>query len=1033
MPTMKMGGLSSNTSNLHVVDDCEPNPSIEQQQLLEDTNITATASNQFVVQNAHYINNSRESSDSSIFINCVSFNARSIVNKLPELHTLLSVSTPGLVCITESWLNPGITDSILCDCFKYSIFRKDRISANHGGGVCLLVDNDLFKTHQVCIPDRFSHLEMLVIDVCNSSNKFRIFLCYRPPSGEYDVNALRYSIEMCECIEFLYPIDATVLLCGDFNLPCIDWSNIDISLHTRSSCSGIFVNLFVKLALHQFVSDYTRLNSNTHRGSILDLILCNDVNFVSNTRVADPFSTSDHSMVKFDILNSTISYNVCSSTCDFNRANWYGIFEYLHRIDFSAALDGCADVACKMDCFYSILNACISANVPTVKSNRSTIKNVRYPKHIRRRLLKKSTAWRVYSRFRTDTALNKYKKIAADCRSLIYEYTLKREHVIVNSDNVSSFYRHCNRRFNCRSIIGPIKDSNGDVITDPVGKANLFQKCFDSVYTDDNNVIPLSHQSTRCPVNFNSIGFSPYLVNKAIKKLRTKAKGGPDLIPPIFFTKCALWLSPIIAELFQLCFNSGFMPLIWSTANISPVFKKGDPTDPSNYRPIALTSVLCKLMESIIKDQLMTHLLTHKLISKQQHAFIIKHSTATNLLECINDWTAAIQAGKCVDVVYIDFCRAFDSIVYSKLLCKLKTFGIGGNLLLWIGAFLSNRTQRVCVENCYSYVSCVKSGVPQGSVLGPIMFLLFINDIDRVCNNSSTIKLFADDLKIYSIFDISVMYNSSINYLQDTINRVCLWAAEWQLCINIRKCSALTVHSSLSVSKRSYFINGEMLQYVDPVTDLGVLIDGRLSYKNHINSIVSKALNRIGILFRGFLCRDLYFLRKAFVTYIRPVIEYCSVVWSPCFKKYIDLIEKVQKRFSKRIPCLRALPYKERLSHLNLQPLELRRLHFDLIFYYNILNDNSPIKKDDFFKFHFPPVSSRRPTPFIQKPRLASKQLLSSFRYRSVDCWNSLTPETKNLTSILAFKKSLKNIDLTSFLYGSSFSSLSDFYISPLV
>jgi ribonucleases P/MRP protein subunit RPP40 len=348
---------------------------------------------------------------------------------------------------------------------------------------------------------------------------------------------------------------------------------------------------------------------------------------------------------------------------------------------------------------------------------------------------------------------------------------------------------------------------------------------------------------------------------------------------------------------------------------------------------------------------------------------------------------------------------------------------------------LSNRTQRVCVENCYSNELIVKSGVPQGSVLGPILFLLFINDIDRVCNSNSTIKLFADDLKIYSIFDISAMYNSSINYLQETINSVCLWADEWQLPINIRKCSALIIHkhSSLSALNPSYSINGVVLQFVDLATDLGVLIDDRLSYKSHINSIVSKALKRIGILFRGFLCRDVLFLRKAFVTYIRPVVEYCSVVWSPCFKKYIDLIEKVQKRFSKRIPCLRDLPYKERLSHLNLQSLELRRLHFDLIFYFNILNNNSPISKDDFFTFHFPPVSSRCPTPFIQKPRLSSKHLLSSFRYRSVDCWNSLTTETKNLSSINAFKKSLNKTDLSSFLYGSSFSSLSDFYISPLV
>jgi hypothetical protein len=272
------------------------------------------------------------------------------------------------------------------------------------------------------------------------------------------------------------------------------------------------------------------------------------------------------------------------------------------------------------------------------------------------------------------------------------------------------------------------------------------------------------------------------------------SKSGPDHIPPVFLSKCSLWLSPIIADLFQLCFSSGYMPHIWSKAYITPVFKKGDPTDASNYRPIALTCVMCKLMESIVKDQLMSYLLSHKLISKHQHAFVVKHSTATNLLECANDWSAAIHAKQYIDVVYIDFCRAFDSIVYSKLLAKLQSFGICGNLLMWLRAFLFNRTQRVCIDNCLSDESYVVSGVPQGSVLGPILFLLFINDIDCVCNSNSTLKLFADDLKVYSIFDVSHDCNFINNHLQETIDKVCEWATKWQFTINVLKCSALYVN-----------------------------------------------------------------------------------------------------------------------------------------------------------------------------------------------------------------------------------------------
>ena len=150
----------------------------------------------------------------------------------------------------------------------------------------------------------------------------------------------------------------------------------------------------------------------------------------------------------------------------------------------------------------------------------------------------------------------------------------------------------------------------------------------------------------------------------------------------------------------------------------------------------------------------------------------------------------------------------------------------------------------------------------------------------------------------------------------------------------------------------SYFLNNYPLTSSNPIRDLGILINDNLSYKSHINSIVSKSLQRVGVLFRGFLCRDLPFLRKAFITYVRPLIEYNSILWSPNQKKYIDLIEKVQRRFTKRIPCLHTLPYLDRLKAINLPSLELRRLHFDLFYYYKILHNLTDINPDIFF--HLP-------------------------------------------------------------------------------
>jgi hypothetical protein len=320
----------------------------------------------------------------------------------------------------------------------------------------------------------------------------------------------------------------------------------------------------------------------------------------------------------------------------------------------------------------------------------------------------------------------------------------------------------------------------------------------------------------------------------------------------------------------------------------------------------------------------------------------------------------------------------------------------------------------------------VISGVPQGSVLGPILFLLFINDIDQICSGSTKFKLFADDLKLYSVIDV---FNNSVNDLQQSLNNLSSWASQWQLSINFSKCSVLGVHGRSRASTRTYSINGFILSGLLSIRDLGIETDYCLSYKSHIKNCVSKAFQRTGILFRGFLCRDLLFLRQAFITYIRPVVEYNSVIWSPSQVTYIDLVERVQRRFTKRIPCLQSMTYKERLAAINLPSLELRRLHFDLCNYYKILNHLTPLTPESMYSYHVPPDSLRNATPFIQKPRNASSILLSSYIYRSIDCWNFLPAEIKALPNLKLFKASVLKLNCTASLHGSMYTSLNNFSI----
>ena len=224
----------------------------------------------------------------------------------------------------------------------------------------------------------------------------------------------------------------------------------------------------------------------------------------------------------------------------------------------------------------------------------------------------------------------------------------------------------------------------------------------------------------------------------------------------------------------------------------------------------------------------------------------------------------------------------------------------------------------------------------------------------------------------------------------------------------------------LSVS-HPYFINGTQLVQSTSVSDLGRLVDCHLSFNLHISNILTKAAQRSGVFFRGFVSRQFAFVRKTFITYIRPLLEYNSNIWNPTKKHLIDKLENIQRRFTKRIPSISHLSYLERLSVLELESLELRRLHFDLIQYYKILNNLTSLQPDLYFKFNYPPVSSRKPSPYLKKPSNFNNCLQSSFFYRCIDCWNALPESLKLSSSLIQFKHDIKSIDFSGFLKGRVF------------
>jgi hypothetical protein len=538
--------------------------------------------------------------------------------------------------------------------------------------------------------------------------------------------------------------------------------------------------------------------------------------------------------------------------------------------------------------------------------------------------------------------------------------------------------------------ISPLKDSNGVIHTSPEGKASLLNNQFQSVFTKP-SPLSLKELSRKAHTGTDTVNTMPDIlvslpgVTKLLSSLKPHKAAGPDRIKPLVLKELAIEIAPILRYIFQRSLDTGEVPRDWRDANVTPIYKKGSGLMASNYRPVSLTCICSKVLEHIIVSGMKVHLESSGILCDRQHGFREKRSCETQLVDFVHELSQHLNKGQQVDAIIMDFSKAFDRVAHNALLHKLGRVGVTGKTQIWIQNFLSNRRQQVVVEGSSSPQGFVTSGVPQGSVIGPILFLIYINDLPA--SVSSEVRLFADDTIVYR----HIKTPTDCDILQSDLLKLESWEREWQMEFHPGKCTVLRITRKQKPIVHNYLLHGQELP---EAKYLGVTISHDLSWNKHIQDVTAKANRTLGFVRRNLRVSSPKIKERAYFGVVRPRLEYASVVWDPHSAANAHAIEMVQRRAARwalhrwhNTSSVTAM-----LNQLKWRTLQQRRVDARLCMWYKMVHGLVSLSPLSYTQ----PITrmSRRAHSCGYVPLHSTKDVLRySFVPRTVFAWNSLPPD----------------------------------------
>ena len=806
------------------------------------------------------------------------------------------------------------------------------------------------------------------------------------------------------------------IIAGDFNLNKISWDPDPIIPESMGpeSAEYKFTDCIRDTFFHQHITEPTRFRQG-QQPTLDDLIFTTDEADIENVTYDPSIGRSDHITLSCKIKTKLKTEASKRIIYKYDQGDYTKMAEMLN-IDWENELSDCTAQEA-MDKFDNRYKAAEEECIPKTTIGgllKCRVKPLWLTNHAHRKVKRKYSAWIRYLNTKDGrdyqayiTKRNEATRATKDARKE-FETSLAKE----CRKNAKGVWKYIKSRKKSSGIPN-LKRKNNTFTSTAKEIAETLNEQYYSVFTkEDTSNIPNIPPKPLETMPLEQFKVTEEDVLKGLRNLKTDKSTGIDGIHPRPLKELADVLAKPIHMIFKKSLETGQLPRNWLDAVVSPIFKKGARNIAENYRPVSLLCIISKLLESIITPQIVNHIKINHLACRQQHGFSKGKSTTTNLLEALNIWSEALMHGIPVDLLFLDYSKAFDSVPHQRLIKQVESFGIHGSALAWIAAFLTDRRQQVRANGELSDFKPVLSGVPQGSILGPVLFTLYVNDIPTEIE--TIISMYADDTKIYN----AITSESSITSLKSDLRKLESWAQIMQMKFHPAKCKVM--HLGKHNTKETYQMRTEdgklhNLEETEIEKDLGVEVDNKLKFSPHVQTKVNKANKVLGCLKRTFKHLNKEVFTMLYKSLVRPHLEYASCIWSPHLKRDQDMIEKVQRRATKLVPELKNLPYISRLQELNLPTLKYRRRRADIIETYRIMTNQHTISGNCHCNLcptkqllELSSNTNTRGHRFKLKTQIATGVRKHFFSTRVTADWNNLHEATVSAENVNCFKSRLE-------------------------